>query len=138
LKAYCWKYFSAYLIRISPAFETPPPMTKIVGLQTSAIAANPLPKYCPYISAISTAKESPFLTASQISFAVTLSNLAKHESPPFPLCKALLASLTTPVAEAYCSKQPLFPHQENQFHHHLNEYDRLLHLLLWNQLKFLL
>ena len=109
MKAYSWKYFSAYLIRTSPAFETPPPITKIVGLQTSAIAAKPLPKYFPYVSAISTANGSPALTASQTSLAVTLSNLAKDEFPPFPLCKALLASLTTPVADAYCSKHPLFP-----------------------------
>ena len=95
-----------YLNKMSPALDTPPPMTKIWGSTTLATAASPLPRYSPNCSAISIATLSPALTASNTVLA--------EISPPRRMLGAssfarrLFASRVIPVADAYCSRQPLF------------------------------
>ena len=95
-----------YLNKISPALDTPPPITKICGSTTLATTASPLPRYSPNCSAISIATLSPAFTASNTVFA--------EISPPLStlgassLARRLLARRVTPVADAYYSRQPLF------------------------------
>ena len=75
-----------------------------------ATTPSPLPRYSPNCSAILTARSSPSLTASNTFFADSFSSgtflktLGSSQER-----SALLASLTTPVAEAYSSRQPVFP-----------------------------
>lgn len=90
---------------ISPAWLTPPPITKTSGSQTHAIFDNARPNILLNLSTISLANLSSSLAASNISLAVTSSTDLNLESS-FSFCNNSLAILTIPVADAYCSKHP--------------------------------
>lgn len=108
------KCFATVSIKISPALDTPPPITNTCGLTTQAILDNAIPSVSPKISTASNARASPFFASSKISFAVSGSNPRKEDSASFSV-KSFFAMRTIPVADAYCSKQPCLPHPQVSF-----------------------
>ena len=96
-------------MRIEPAFETPPPITNISGSTTHAICARVLPRICACSSTTVFASSSPIFARSNTSFAVTVSRSLSADFLSDE-AMALVASRTTPVADVYCSRQPVLPH----------------------------
>ncbi len=103
----CSKYFLIYVNSTSPALDTPPPITITDGSVITQRFANAYPKYLPNSSAISIASSSPSLTASNTVFALT--SLFRKILALSSFARRFFVSLTIPVAEAYCSRQPKLP-----------------------------
>ena len=93
-----------------PALLTPPPITKASGLTTHAMMPRPLPRILPNSLAISIATSSPSFTASHTT--LQLMSLLRRMLGLLSFSSLLFASLTTPVAEPYCSRQPFLPHPQ--------------------------
>ena len=106
---------------MEPAFDTPPPITNISGSTTHAICASARPRIRACVSTISSASSSPAFAASNTSFAVTASSSRRVDFLS-EAAIALPASLTTPVADVYCSRHPLFPHP------HVSVYESSTHI----------
>ena len=85
---------------IFPAADTPPPIINISGAITLAMLESAVPRYAANISTVLRAFSSPAFAASNISFAVRFS---------LQIPNLLCAMSTIPVADAYCSRQPLQP-----------------------------
>ena len=100
------KYFLTALIRISPALETPPPMTKISGSTTQEIAAHAPPRTVPTKSTISKASASPCFAWSNTSLAV-ISGRSRSVEGLSLIARISFVLRTIPVAEVYCSRFPL-------------------------------
>ena len=93
---------------MSPALETPPPMTIASGSVTAVILASALPRISPNSSTISFATSSPSFAASKIVFALS-SSLLTRIVDFFVFSSLFRPILTIPVAEQYCSRQPFLP-----------------------------
>ena len=87
--------------------DTPPPITITSGSTTQVKIASAVPRYSANLSTICFATPSPSLYASKMVFALKLSRCS-FVSAVFS-AMIFLPILTIPVAEAICSRQPLFP-----------------------------
>ena len=102
------KCFWIFSVKISPAFETPPPIKITSGLTTHAILESVEPKISQTSSTRLIATSSPAFASSNTSFAVNGSNFLRVVSSA-DFANFLFASLTIPVADVYCSKHPYCP-----------------------------
>ena len=96
-------------IRYWPALLTPPPIINACGFTTVAILAMAFPRYVLICSTTATAPLSPSFAKSKTSFAVMSSPNSVILVDSLFFAIYLFASLTTPVADAYCSRHPQPP-----------------------------